>query len=63
MKELSKEEIPPGGVVTDPSLHKKAVDKVACSFMQEGFCLEQTIPSSVKGAKGNQEFFVLFKRK
>lgn len=56
--ELPKSDIGPGGVVTDPQLHKKAVDKIR-GFVQESD-LEVTgvITSPILGPKGNTEFFV-----
>ncbi len=58
--ELARDEISKGGIVRDPELHQKAVDKIH-SFVTEQ--LDQTwlecIDSPIKGTDGNKEFLAL----
>ncbi len=56
--ELPRRDIGDKGVVTDPRLHQKAIDKVT-SFVQ-GYDLTacNTVPSPILGPKGNREFFI-----
>lgn len=60
--ELSPEEVNKG-VVRDEALQKKAVKKI------EDFCIEKmglvhlgSLPASIKGPKGNQEYMALFQK-
>jgi 23S rRNA (cytidine1920-2'-O)/16S rRNA (cytidine1409-2'-O)-methyltransferase len=61
--ELKREDIPYKGVVEDESLQKKAVKHVVDSFYERGFYLQKEFASLIKGRRGNQEFFILLKRK
>ncbi len=62
--EAPKNMVPHGGVVTDPAVHAAAVDKVvACGVNELGWTHLATCPSPVKGAKGNQEFIAVFRKK
>jgi 23S rRNA (cytidine1920-2'-O)/16S rRNA (cytidine1409-2'-O)-methyltransferase len=56
--ELSREEIAPGGIVVDEALHEKAISivKQAAASVELG-CLGVQ-PSQLKGAEGNQEYFL-----
>jgi 23S rRNA (cytidine1920-2'-O)/16S rRNA (cytidine1409-2'-O)-methyltransferase len=61
--ELSREEIPLGGIVTDGKLHEKAVNAVRKTAEAAGLeCLEVR-PSRLKGAEGNQEYFLHARKK
>jgi 23S rRNA (cytidine1920-2'-O)/16S rRNA (cytidine1409-2'-O)-methyltransferase len=53
----------PKGVVRDPALRQKAVDKVV-NFCQNELRLDHrgTVPARIKGPKGNQEFLAWFTR-
>jgi 23S rRNA (cytidine1920-2'-O)/16S rRNA (cytidine1409-2'-O)-methyltransferase len=56
--ELRREDIGPGGIVSDPTLHQQAIQSV--QSVAESLTL-QTIavkPSRLPGAEGNQEFFL-----
>ena len=57
--ELEKKDVPKGGVVKNKKSHEKAIKQVVESFTKEGFFLNNTLPSPIKGTKGNQEFFIL----
>lgn len=62
--ELPREEVGPGGgVVTDPALHQKAINKIL-QFI-EGFQLISmgVVPSPILGPKGNKEFLILITSK
>lgn len=60
--EAPRGDVPPGGVVTDPQVWERSVDEVAAAFHSRGMRLLAIVPSRVKGAEGNQEFFVHMKR-
>ena len=56
--EAGRDEVGPGGLVTDPAVHKAVVARVITDAAAIGFvCVAQT-PSPITGATGNQEFFV-----
>jgi 23S rRNA (cytidine1920-2'-O)/16S rRNA (cytidine1409-2'-O)-methyltransferase len=60
--ELEKREVGKGGIVRDPQLHHKAVERVASAASQAGLELLGAGPSRVAGAEGNQEFFLHARR-
>jgi 23S rRNA (cytidine1920-2'-O)/16S rRNA (cytidine1409-2'-O)-methyltransferase len=50
--------VPPGGIVTDPSLQKKATTSVSQAATEAGLTILGTKPSRLPGAEGNQEHFI-----
>lgn len=60
--ELQPQDIGPGGIVRDPALHGRAVDKIRCFVTRE---LQRTwmgaVPSPITGAEGNKEFLAWLK--
>jgi 23S rRNA (cytidine1920-2'-O)/16S rRNA (cytidine1409-2'-O)-methyltransferase len=56
--ELSKQDIPVGGVVTDHKLHQKAVEKVRMAATVAELEILGVTPSRLPGAEGNQEYFL-----
>jgi len=59
--ELSAEELSAageGGVVLDPAAQRAACDLVAAHLAALGVAVEALEPCGVKGAKGNQEYFL-----
>ncbi len=61
--EAGKGEVGKGGVITNPLLHKKVVQKVVEGIERYGFVCEGVIESPIFGATGNKEFLACFKRK
>jgi len=61
--ELSREEIPSGGVVTDKQLREKAIAKVRQEVASLGLAFLGLQPSHVLGAEGNQEYFLHARKK
>ena len=56
--ELPREDVGPGGIVSDPALHKKAVATVSEVATKLGLELLGTRPSRLPGAEGNLEYFL-----
>jgi 23S rRNA (cytidine1920-2'-O)/16S rRNA (cytidine1409-2'-O)-methyltransferase len=56
--ELRREEVAPGGIVTDKNLHQKAILAVQGAAETAGLNCLETRPSRLAGAEGNQEFFL-----
>ena len=55
--ELDREDISKGGIVRDPELHQRAVDKVHHFVTEElGHTWIEYIDSPIKGTEGNREF-------
>ena len=61
--ELPREEVAPGGVVTDPELHQKAILKVQKAAESFGLEVFGVHPSRLLGAEGNQEYFLHARKK
>ena len=60
--ELQRSEVGKGGIVRDQDLHQKAQDKIVAFVTQLGHVVTGIVPSVVKGADGNQEFFVCMQK-
>jgi len=60
--ELEKRDIGKGGIVRDEALHRKAIDRVRAAAAEAGLRVEGERPSRVKGAEGNQEYFLHARR-
>ena len=59
--ELTKKEVDKGkGVIKDPELHKKAIEKILYFAREIGLYPENLTLSKPRGPKGNKEFLVLF---
>jgi len=56
--ELSREEVGPGGIVTDQKLHEKAIEAVRETVASAGLDFSGVRPSHLRGAEGNQEYFL-----
>jgi len=58
--ELTKKEVDKGkGVIKDPKLHKKAIEKILSFAREIGLYPENLTLSKPRGPKGNKEFLVL----
>lgn len=60
--ELEREDVGRGGIVTDPALHRKAIERVEDAARACGLHVLGVVPSRITGAEGNQEFFIHTKR-
>jgi 23S rRNA (cytidine1920-2'-O)/16S rRNA (cytidine1409-2'-O)-methyltransferase len=56
--ELRREEIGPGGIVSDTALHDKAIAIVRQAAESTGLICVGVRPSQLAGAEGNQEYFL-----
>jgi 23S rRNA (cytidine1920-2'-O)/16S rRNA (cytidine1409-2'-O)-methyltransferase len=56
--ELQREDIGPGGIVSDPALHQRAIESVEVAAKTAGLSVLGMKESQVPGAEGNQEFFL-----
>jgi 23S rRNA (cytidine1920-2'-O)/16S rRNA (cytidine1409-2'-O)-methyltransferase len=61
--ELPSAEVGGGGIVTDPGLHKKAIDLVQRAAVDAGLEILGVRPSQLTGAEGNQEYFLHTRKK
>jgi 23S rRNA (cytidine1920-2'-O)/16S rRNA (cytidine1409-2'-O)-methyltransferase len=61
--ELQRSEVGKGGIVRDQDLHLKAQDKIVAFVTHLGHSVTGIVPSAVKGANGNQEFFVCMRKR
>ena len=61
--EADRQDVPPGGVVTDPAVREACVEKVR-RFAESrlGWIFLETTPSAIKGPKGNQEYIAVFRK-
>jgi 23S rRNA (cytidine1920-2'-O)/16S rRNA (cytidine1409-2'-O)-methyltransferase len=56
--EVSPEDVGPAGIVTDPAVWRLAIETVAQVLSEVGFGVVAVAPSHLRGAEGNQEFFI-----
>jgi 23S rRNA (cytidine1920-2'-O)/16S rRNA (cytidine1409-2'-O)-methyltransferase len=61
--ELPREEVTPGGIVTDRKLHEKAIKAVCETVLSVGLESIGVRPSCLRGAEGNQEYFLHARKK
>ncbi|HTV58240.1 MAG TPA: TlyA family RNA methyltransferase [Verrucomicrobiae bacterium] len=61
--ELDREDVGKGGIVREPALHEKAVERVNRAAGEAGLEVKGVRPSRVTGAEGNQEFFLHARRR
>lgn len=59
--ELSRDEVPPGGIVLDPVLRQKALNSVSEAMTAVGLKMQASVDSRVSGRRGNQEIFLYAK--
>lgn len=56
--ELERSDVGKGGIVRDPALHRKAVERVARAATALGLTVKGAKASRLPGAEGNQEYFL-----
>jgi 23S rRNA (cytidine1920-2'-O)/16S rRNA (cytidine1409-2'-O)-methyltransferase len=61
--ELQRSEVGKGGIVRDQGLHRKAQDKIVAFVTHLGHVVTGIVPSVIKGADGNQEFFACMRKR
>jgi 23S rRNA (cytidine1920-2'-O)/16S rRNA (cytidine1409-2'-O)-methyltransferase len=61
--ELQRADVGSGGVVRKPELRQRAIDKIVAFVTQLGHVVIGIVPSSLKGADGNQEFFACLRKR
>jgi len=54
--EAGPRDVPRGGVVRDPMIHRRVLEEVSHTLQAQGLGLLGLMPSPVRGASGNQEF-------
>ena len=60
--EAGRADVGAGGVITDPQVHERAVERVKAAGVQVGLEPVALEPSPVTGAEGNREFLLLLAR-
>lgn len=55
-------DVPAGGVVRDPEVHRRSVEKITSALIARGWGVAGVVASQVPGADGNREFFVHSKK-
>src|SRR5216117_1852753 len=61
--ELQRADVGKGGIVRDPDLHRKAQEKIVAFVTNSGHVVTGIVPSAIKGADGNQEFFACIRKR
>jgi 23S rRNA (cytidine1920-2'-O)/16S rRNA (cytidine1409-2'-O)-methyltransferase len=61
--ELQRADVGRGGIVRDQELHRKAQDKIVAFVTHSGNVVIGLVPSAIKGADGNQEFFACIRKR
>ncbi|HLY60648.1 MAG TPA: TlyA family RNA methyltransferase [Terriglobia bacterium] len=56
--EVPREQVEPGGLVSDPRLHEWAIQKVSRKLEELGFVGLASVLSALPGAEGNREYFL-----
>lgn len=61
--ELRREDVGKGGIVSDPALHQRAIASVRAAAQAFGLECMEVQPSKLRGAEGNQEYFLHARKK
>lgn len=61
--ELQRADVGRGGIVREPDLHRKARDRIVAFVINSGHVVTGIVPSAIKGADGNQEFFACIRKR
>jgi 23S rRNA (cytidine1920-2'-O)/16S rRNA (cytidine1409-2'-O)-methyltransferase len=61
--ELQRSDVGKGGIVRNPALQEKAQAKIVAFVRGFGHVLMGIVPSAIKGADGNQEFFACLRKR
>lgn len=61
--ELQRADVARGGIVREPDLHSKAQEKIVAFVTDSGHVVTGIVPSAIKGADGNQEFFACIRKR
>ena len=61
--ELQRADVGRGGIIRDPELQQKAQDKIVAFVTALGHVVTGLVPSAIKGAEGNQEFFACLRKR
>ena len=61
--ELQRADVGRGGIVRDPELQQKAQNKIVAFVSNLGHVVTGVVPSAIKGADGNQEFFACLRKR
>jgi 23S rRNA (cytidine1920-2'-O)/16S rRNA (cytidine1409-2'-O)-methyltransferase len=56
--EVRREQVEPGGLVSDPRQHEWAINKVSRKLVELGFTHLASVQSALPGAQGNLEYFL-----
>ncbi len=56
--ELERKDVGKGGIVRDPQLHRRAIERVKAAAVAAGLVILGERPSRLPGAEGNVEFFL-----
>lgn len=60
--EAERHEVGKGGIIKDPDIHKKVIEKVTKGIEARGFQCIGVIESPILGTEGNKEFLAYFRR-
>jgi len=61
--EVGKNQVGKKGIVRNPALHEEVLNRIIIAAGKIGFYMKKLIKTSVRGQKGNQEFFILWSLK
>jgi 23S rRNA (cytidine1920-2'-O)/16S rRNA (cytidine1409-2'-O)-methyltransferase len=61
--EAGREQVGKHGLVTDPAVHQQVIERVTEQAQAAGLARVAMTPSAIKGATGNQEFFLHLRRR
>ena len=61
--ELQRADVGKGGIVRDPELQQRAQDNIVTFATRLGHVVTGIVPSAIKGADGNQEFFACLRKR
>lgn len=60
--EANREDVGPGGIITDPAVHTYVINSIVTGIQKHGFIYKGVIESPILGRSGNKEFLAYFRK-
>jgi 23S rRNA (cytidine1920-2'-O)/16S rRNA (cytidine1409-2'-O)-methyltransferase len=60
--EAGRRDVPKGGVVKNPDVHRGVLERVMAAAWDSGFLVKGAMASPIRGAEGNREYFLALQR-
>lgn len=60
--EAGRRDVPKGGVVKNPGVHRAVLERVMAAAREDGFLVQGAMACPIRGTEGNREYFLALQR-